>query len=199
MAPSRRLHLRVVFNVGMVGVVNGADAVVALVCVAVLSLSVFWELDGAARKIAEEIERLAERILGGPSEHTRRIHRDGFMAGVKGSSGMLTTCRCSQKLSTGRYEAGTGSLDPGLAKGHGGSREGCPPTSLTSATSTHRRWLSVVLYVDAESLSVHQKSYSFRETSLFPHIRHSEGRAIRRCNEASGRVCNQYTMSRDSW
>lgn len=110
----RGLHLGVKLDVGVVGVVYGADTIVALVCVAVLSLFVPRKLDGAARKIAEEIERLAECVLGSPSECTRRIHRDGFIARIKGSNCMLTTSVGLQKLSTGRDEAGAGNLDPGL-------------------------------------------------------------------------------------
>lgn len=90
-AAPRRLHLGVELNVGVVGVVNGAGAVVAAAGVAVLSFFVLGEVHGAARQIAEEIERLAERVLGGPRECARRVHRVGFMVGAKGSDCMLTT------------------------------------------------------------------------------------------------------------
>lgn len=67
-APSRRLHLRVQLDVGVVRVVDGAGAGITPMHVAVLPLSVFRKLCRVAREAAEEVERLPERVLRRPGE-----------------------------------------------------------------------------------------------------------------------------------
>jgi hypothetical protein len=54
-----------------------------LVCVTLSPLSVLWKLYGAFGEVAEEVEGLAEGVLGRSRECARRVHRVRFMAGVK--------------------------------------------------------------------------------------------------------------------
>jgi hypothetical protein len=54
-----------------------------LVCVTLSPLSVLGQLYGAFGEIAEEVQRLAEGVLGRSRECARRVHRVRFMAEVK--------------------------------------------------------------------------------------------------------------------
>lgn len=102
MAPSRGTHLCVLLDVGAVGVVEGAGAVFAAFGVSVTFLSVILgQLDGAAREIAEKVERLAERLLGGASESARGIHRDACIADRRRRRDQLLRGKKSPILCTG--------------------------------------------------------------------------------------------------
>jgi hypothetical protein len=73
-----------------------------LVCVTLSPLSVLWQLDGAFGEVGEEIEGLAEGVLGRSRECARRVHRVRFMAGVKEGTDGIAEVWCST-LCTGRY------------------------------------------------------------------------------------------------
>lgn len=67
MAPSR-LHLSVLFHVGIVCVVERAGADFAARLVAVALLAVLRRLYGGAREVVEKVERLAKGFLGGTTK-----------------------------------------------------------------------------------------------------------------------------------
>jgi hypothetical protein len=95
MAPSRALHLRIQFHVRVVGVVQGALAMRPLVCVILPPLSVSWQLYRAFGEIAEEVERLAEGVLGRSGKCARRVHRVRFIAGVQERKACIAEVWCS--------------------------------------------------------------------------------------------------------